>query len=155
MPKIIMTAAAIFLVYQILKFFFQETHQFSKEVKFLQGLVLAVFFFGGGIVTIINFRKKRKRIKQGGKRWLLKEMIFSGGTSWASFLWPLLMTYQAPHLLLYYGVSSEVLYSSISLLIISVFYVAGALSIYIAIKVIPQKAEEYLKETYPEYEISK
>jgi len=155
MPKIIMTAGAIFLVYQILKYFFQETHQFSKEVRFLQGLVLAVFLFGGGIVSIINIRKKRRRIKQGGKRWLLKEMIFSSGTSWTSFLWPLFMIYQTPRLLMFYGLSPEVLYSSISLFITSVLYVTCVFSMYVMIKVIPRKADEYLRQTYPEYEISK
>ena len=144
-----------FKIYQILKYFFKETHLFSKEVMFLKGLVLAVFLFGGGIVTIINILKKRRQVKQGGKRWLLKEMIFSSGTSWTSFMWPLLIIYQFPHLLLVYGVSSEVLYSPISLFIISLFYVVGAITIYIIIKVIPQKAQEYLKQTYPEYEFTK
>ncbi|MGG7034877.1 MAG: hypothetical protein ACI7YS_06735 [Flavobacterium sp.] len=154
-PKVIMTTFAIFLVYQILITFFQGTYQFGKWAILLFLLIKVAMLLFGSIVSIINARKRSRRIRQGGKRWLLKEMIFFSGTSWTAYILPLYLIYETPRLLLFYGVSSEMLYNSISLFIISVFYVFCVLFLYIANKVIPSKGEQYLKQTYPEYEISK
>ena len=141
-PKIIATVFAVYLVYLILK-----NVRFSDEVYNYAKAGILIFAV---IVLIINLRKRNKKIKEGEKRWLFKEMIDSYGTSTFVFIFPF-------HLVprLFYDVSSRVFDDSISLFIISVFMVLYSLFIYIVMRVIPEKAEEYLKQTYPEYEISK
>ena len=97
------------------------------------------------IIWVSKYKKKRQNIPNE-KKWLFKEMIYSyGGLS--GFLY---LPFQLLNIL-FNGSKYNVLESNFWLFMISFILVSFYLSMYIIMKVIPSKAEDYLKETYPEY----
>jgi len=133
-PKIIGTAAAFgILVQLILKFE-------RANLIVISIFVLATLFFWIGIIKMS--RKNKKEAKLSGKKWLYKDIIFGLG-SFTGFI----------SLPLQFGLRIEetAQYGIISAIIVSVTVVCLFLLGYIILKIIPSKAEEYLKETYPEY----
>jgi hypothetical protein len=133
LPQIIGTLLAIVVLFQVLK-----NISFSKDVaSTLTFIILASFLVG-----VIRMNVKRKKIKkEEGKRWLLKEIIY-GYSSLAG------MSY----LPLQLSVQVEKYNNQIMLFVLSVIIVLMILLEYITFFIIPSKADEYLKQTYPEYE---
>jgi hypothetical protein len=133
-PKIIGTAAAFgILVQLILKFE-------RANLIVISIFVLATFLFWIGIVKMS--RKNKKEAKLSGKKWLYKDIIFGLG-SFTGFI-PLPLQFGL-------RIEETAQYGIISAIIVSVTVVCLFLLGYIILKIIPSKAEEYLKETYPEY----
>jgi hypothetical protein len=87
-------------------------------------------------------RKNKKEAKLSGKKWLYKDIIFGLG-SFTGFI-PLPLQFGL-------RIEETAQYGIISAIIVSVTVVCLFLLGYIILKIIPSKAEEYLKETYPEY----
>ena len=135
-PKIIGTFSCIGIVFYLLKFF-------QEGVQIMQGLFIAlivVFVIRLGIIS----RKNKKKYQQTQKKWLLKEIIFG----YSSFTGLINIPIQfAIHL---HGRH----YQDWSLAFFSFMLVVLSLTIYIVLVLIPNKAEDYLKATYPEYEIT-
>jgi len=136
LPQIIGTLLSIFLVFQLLK-----SITISHEVAAILAFFILISFWVG----LIRMNRKRKKIaKQEGKKWLLKEIIY-GYSSMAG------MSYLPFQIFLQFQIHHS---SLITLFFMSFFMVSIVIIEYILFFVIPSKATEYLKQTYPEYELA-
>ncbi len=137
-PKIAVTATLIVGLFYFFKYIF-----------FYELMTLGmVFWFLALIAFLIYERKKmKKRKKQTGKKWMFEEIIYGYGSFSGVFAFPL-------HLINIFSNQGSGVPNDYILWGISVFLVLLFLGTYIIVKVIPSKAEEYLKQTYPEYSLS-
>ena len=135
-PKIISTIASVAMVFILLKFL-------QKDVPLLQIIfaVLTVLFFVG--IFIIS-RKTKRQTQVSGKKWMFKEIIF-GYSSFSGFV--NLPIQFALHL------KGENFHDWF-LLLVSFLIILLVLVEYIVLILIPSKADQFLKETYPEYELA-
>lgn len=134
-PKIFGTILSIYFLYLYL-----INSQFTKGI--ITGIMLIEFITL--IIGIVILAQKRKRhVLKTGKNWMLNEIIF-GYSSMAG------MSYLFFQLIPGFDgdMKNEFLIMVYSILII-VMLLLG----YIILIVIPNKAEEYLKQTYPEYNL--
>lgn len=133
LPKIIGTIGAIGLINLLLsKLFFK-----SDIVLILFGLIVISFCF-----SIVYFsRKNKKDYNLSGKKWLFKDIIFKCASVAG-------MAYLPIQIIIH---SKKIVETDAGLLLTCFLLVSMALIEYIVIIEIPSKAEEYLKETYPEY----
>lgn len=137
-PKIIMTVALILSLYLLLKNILVNNILISVMIL---SLLLYSFFN-----MINNRRKANKKAITDEKRWLFKEIINNYGSFIFFFALPLQISIQIP----------ETAYENNFILFgLSILTVIYCLATYIVLKIIPSKIEKYLKEVYPEYEISK
>lgn len=135
--KIIGTLSVTGLVFYLLKSF-QEGLLIMQIV-----FVLSAVFFLIGI--LILSRKIKKNTQQTGKKWLFKDIIFGYG-SFAGFI----------NLPIQFSIHLDGQnYPEWLLFLLSFLLVVLILVEYIVLILIPSKAEEYLKATYPDYQISK
>ena len=137
-PKIIGTATVFAILVQLLL-------KFEHAYLIVSSLfVLSTFLFWIGIVKMS--RKNKREMKLSGKKWLYKDIIFGLG-SFTGFI-PLPLQFGL-------RIQDAAQFGIISATIISATVVCFFLLGYIILKIIPSKAEEYLKQTYPEYELIK
>lgn len=135
-PKIIGTFSAIGLVFYSLKSF-QESFLIMKIAFVLSSLICFV-----GIWWLA--RKIKKNTVQTGKKWLFKDIIFGYG-SFTGFI----------NLPIQLSINLEGRnYPDWFLLSLSFLLIVLVLLEYIVLILIPSTAEEYLKATYPEYEMA-
>jgi hypothetical protein len=134
-PQIIGTFSAIGILFYVL-----EMSLISIIGITIIGFTsLLLFFF-----SIFYLAKKRKKQEQKtGKKWLFKEIIYGNSTSLGLIQFPI-------HL--FPRLDAEM--AGFWLFVFSVFFVLVAICEYIIIFEIPAKAEEYLKQTYPEYDFA-
>ena len=137
LPQIIGTFSAVGILFLILR-----ESAYSK-VLFLSiaTLLLLSFFFE----IFRNAKNYKRRSEETGKKWLFKEIINSYGYGMGFIYLPFQIIFQF----------REHLNNDIVLAVASFGIVSIALSQYIVLVLIPKKTEQYLKETYPEYEFSK
>ena len=136
LPQIIGTFSAVGILFIILKISF-----YSDIIFTAIAIVLLLIFFGELFRTA---QKLKKRNLETGKKWLFKDIIF-GYSQVAGFSYlPFQFVFQI----------NQHLNNDLILFLGSFFIVAMAISQYIILVLIPKKAEQYLKETYPEYEFS-
>lgn len=142
-PKIILTLFLIFMVYQLMVFVPY------KNSVFIGSFVL-IFLLA--IVKMVQSNKKYKtKVKTTGKKWMFEELLMRFGN------FPLMF------MLLFNILNSMIRFASakpiqpenttIILIFSAVLVLLGMLS-YVIFFVIPQKAEQYLAEHYPEYMLS-
>ncbi len=136
-PKIIMTVSLIGIMYLILKLMNDK----SVFVLIYFIILLSVFFY--------KFYQSKKRRKQEKQHWLFKEIIFNYGY-FGSFS---IFTFQLMNLTV--NGMNWISKTSLFSLFIAVILVFLSIYCYISFYIIPPKAEEYLQETYPEYELAK
>lgn len=134
-PKIIGTLSATGLVFYFLKSF-QEGF---LALKIVFVLLAWVFFYGMWALA----RKTKKKNEKSGKKWLFKEIIFGYGSFTGLVNLPIQFVI---HL-------NGQNYPDWFLLLFSFMLILLALLEYIVLILIPSKAEEFLKATYPEYKI--
>lgn len=135
LPKIIGTLAAIGIIFYMLKLFQQDV-----VIVQMTFVVLVVSFFVG---IFWLSRKNKKNHKKTGKKWLLKEIIFGYGSFTGLMYLPIQIALRIK------GDN----YNDWALLLFSFLLIIMALAEYIVLVLIPSKAEMFLKETYPEYEL--
>jgi hypothetical protein len=134
LPQIILTFSAVVALFFILKWSF-----YSEIIVIGMLTLLLVFFF----VELRRNARRMKRINQAtGKKWLFKEILNGYGQGSGIMFLPLQMVFHLRNL-----ISDDFVLGLISFFIISL-----ALVQYIVLVIIPKKAENYLKEVYPEYE---
>ncbi len=137
-PKIIGTATVFAILVQLLL-------KFEHAYLIVSSLfVLSTFLFWIGIVKMSI--KNKRDMKLSGKKWLYKDIIFGLG-SFTGFI-PLPLQFGL-------RIEDAAQFGIISATIISATVVCFFLLGYIILKIIPSKAEEYLKQTYLEYELIK
>ena len=134
-PKIFLTITLVFGLFWLFKLvFFYEIFTVA---------IIVIFFLT--IVALIFERKKfKKRTKKTGKKWMFEEIISGYGSFSAILMLPI-------HVFNGFSNRIDTLPNDYVLFGISLILVALFLSSYIVIVIIPSKAEDYLKETYPEY----
>ncbi len=132
-PKIILTTTLVGVTYFVLK---NAIYKADIVLVAFVIILLSFYFF------IIYFAHKNKKATLGiQKKWLLKEIIL-GRSSIVGII------YLPIQIILH---SEKVLENSLGVLGISFLLVSMALIEYIMVIEIPEKAEAYLKDTYPEY----
>lgn len=135
-PKIIGTVTSMAIVYYILKYF----HDGYDIMQVLIAFLIVSFIMGLVFLT----SKQKKETAKTGKRWLLKDIIF-GYSSVAGVL--NVVVQMACRL-------TENHYPVWFLAVFSVLLVVMFLTVYVVLFLIPSKAEHYLQQTYPEYELA-
>lgn len=134
LPQIIGTFSVIGILYLILKI------SLYKEIIFFSLLtLLLVLFF---VEIIRNAKKIKKRNQETGKKWLFKEILNGYGQGRGFMFLPMQTVY---HLRSFFN-------DDLILLLGSFLLISLALIHYIVLVIIPKKAEQYLIETYPEYQ---
>lgn len=136
LPEILGTLSAIGTLYLILKC------SFYSEIIFigLAVIILAAVF----IELYFNQRKLKKDNQQTGKKWLFKDILMGYGQGFTILNLPL-------QIVLHFRADFN---NDYVLLGASIFIVVLSLFQYVILVIIPNKAEEYLIETYPEYKLS-
>ena len=133
-PKIVITLFSFFLMFFVFRNYANS-----------ENLILILFF---GILTLfwislfLQSRKNKKQYQKTGKKWLLKEIIF-GHSSFAG------LSYLPVQILINTDFTDNI--GILKATFFSLLFVSMALCEYIILVIIPSKAEDYLKETYPEY----
>lgn len=133
-PKIVITLFSFFLMFFVFRNYANS-----------ENLILILFF---GILTLfwislfLQSRKNKKQYQKTGKKWLLKEIIF-GHSSFAG------LSYLPVQILINTDFTDNI--GILKATLFSLLFVSMALCEYIILVIIPSKAEDYLKETYPEY----
>jgi hypothetical protein len=133
-PKIVITLFSTVLLFLI----FRNYSQAEILITTLFMLVLITFW----ISLFYQSRKNKKEYKTTGKKWLFKDIIF-GHSSFAG------LSYIPFYVLLHTDFSQNI--GIVKAAFFSLLFVSMALCEYIILVIIPSKADEYLKETYPEY----
>ncbi|WP_432672405.1 hypothetical protein [Flavobacterium sp. SM2513] len=133
-PQIMGTFSVVGILFFILKMSLYSNIFFISLV-----VILLVLFF---VELFRNARKLKKNNEETGKKWLFKEILAGYGQGSAFLYIPL------QFVLHFKGDLSN----NYILLFASLFIVSLALGQYIILVIIPNKAEVYLKETYPEYQ---
>lgn len=136
-PKIIWTSSTIGIIYMILK---------SMNDPSL--FVFGSFFVLMGLIFYKLFQNK-KSLKQENKKWLFKEIIFNYGSANGIII----LLFQI--LNSSFWSSEQFLGNKLFLVLMAAFLVFLIVFGYIILFLIPSKADEYLQETYPEYELEK
>lgn len=132
-PKIIGTLGFISSTFLTLSYLSNRT-----DVVLIVFTIIVLSF----CLSIIFFSNKNKKAsKLTRKKWLFKEIIL-GRSSLVG------MTYLPIQIFIH---SEKVMDNPFGVFIISFLIIAMALIAYIILIEVPKKAEEYLKETYPEY----
>ncbi|MGL2962674.1 hypothetical protein ACSVH2_02505 [Flavobacterium sp. RSB2_4_14] len=137
LPKIIGTFSSIGILYYLLKFF-QEGYEI---MQWLIGFLIVSFIIG----IVFLLKKQKMETVKTGKRWLLKDIIF--GYSSVSGVLNIVVQFACR--------LSGNHYPEWFLAVFSLLFVVLFLTSYIVLILIPSKASDYLKETYPEYEFVK
>jgi hypothetical protein len=131
-PKIVFTITLVGLIYMLLK-----SSTYKTDIAFVAfGIIILSFWFF--IIYISN--KKSNSTTQ--KKWLFKEIIFGRSSICGMIYLPIQIIFR----------SDKLMEHSIGVFGISFLLVSMVLIEYIMVIEIPKKAEEYLKQTYPEYE---
>jgi hypothetical protein len=135
-PKIILTATLIVLIFALLNVSFYK----SEVVLVAFGIIVLSFYS-----FIIYFAQQNKKANAATyKKWLLKEIILGRSSICGLIYLPIQIILRSEKLMEYsLGVAG------ISFLLVSMLLIE-----YIMVIEIPKKAEVYLKETYPEYEFA-
>lgn len=137
-PKVFATLISIVMVFKVLENF-NAIEDFILYVIF--GLYL-LFFLG----LIIRSIKKQKQFKLTGKKWLFDKII-------VGFNFFFIISYILHQAVFRFFSGAN--RSDFVLWLGSVIIVSFILIGFIVLFLIPSKAEEYLKQTYPEYELAK
>ncbi|GGW38397.1 hypothetical protein [Arenibacter certesii] len=134
-PKVALTVFLIALCYTLLRLL-------SPEIGI--GVVYGVYFMSLLFMFYKTFKfRKQQRSKE--KRWMLEDLIFQQlEYSNIAFI---------PIYIISWPIRSTSLQSEWLSLLISVGLPCLGLFLHVVTNIIPQKAEELLEETYPEYRI--
>ncbi|PQJ76873.1 hypothetical protein [Polaribacter glomeratus] len=132
-PKIMITASIFMFFYLLMSL--------NINIHYLSVLMLILAFIDIFLASKLS-KKSKKRFKDNNKKYLLEDIIFKVSAFSSVIIFSNIFNLSA---FLRY---SESLYTKVfvaSLITLAILYS------YISLIVIPQKAEELLQETYPEY----
>lgn len=140
LPKIILTVGLMGILFQTLQV---VSFKLAIVIALLIGFVIVYSYF---VYQTSKKFKEKKKIDE--RRWIMEEMIFNYGTLTA---YPILLNlfFQIVN---FKSISFE---NSYVQLVFSIIFVSIGILFYVLTKIIPSKAEDYLKQTYPEYAFSK
>lgn len=139
LPKIVLTTFIFVMFYSICK----SSH--AEYVLLSTLLILCLYLLYKGYILK---RKFKQRFAETGKKWVLEEMIFTTGMGTAFFL-PVNLF----NIVNLTNFEQTIMQSNWFTLFYSVLFTFLVIVFYIAIDVLPKKAEELLIEQYPEYKL--
>lgn len=137
LPKVIITISLIIL-------FLKTAITVEYKSTFIFGFFLLLFIFIISKNILIQKRQKEKFLNTN-KKWLFEEMIFNFSSAIIFCQIPVILINLSNHI----G-KTEKGYD-IFYIILCLILITSILFSYVILFVIPAKAEEYLKQTYPEY----
>ncbi|WP_339887207.1 hypothetical protein [uncultured Flavobacterium sp.] len=135
-PKIFASLTFIGLLFYVLNLNFYQSEILLISFSF------CVFSFLG-IIVFRKIKNKKHNIITG-KKWLFKEIIFNYSSFAGMFYLPIQFLLN----------TDKIIQTELGILFISILIISMLLVEYIILFQIPSKAEQYLKETYPEYEFA-
>jgi hypothetical protein len=134
LPQLLATIA-LFLIFYL---------AFASEFAVVFALIFYVFLAGWSIIKGFQLKRYFKRKNEfSKKKWMLEELIFkqAGGAS-------ILFITQIGNIFI---ISDSTLSSSFTIVGFSLVFTLISLINYISLEIIPNKAENLLNETYPEF----
>lgn len=137
-PKI-----AVTLFSTAILFFLLKNILFGEVAAIFLVLLATVFPF---VAIIKNNQKKKRQVENKEQRWLFEEIIFSFGNIMVFISFPIQFLINFP---------KSAFQNDYILMLLSFLIVSYYLILFIMLKIIPGKVEQYLEETYPEYKFSK
>jgi hypothetical protein len=155
LPQIIVTLIATAILNFFLMNFEVNRLNYFSEIFFGYVPLFITYF-----IVLFKFPKHLKKISYRNneeKFWLFKSVINDMKMiplGILLFIFLMFQKYQVAKELSKYGEVSFYPISTINLFFVSALLVFLVLFSYVIIKIIPSKAEEYLKQNYPEYELS-
>ncbi|MBT8297131.1 MAG: hypothetical protein KJO52_02275, partial [Maribacter sp.] len=136
-PKVLMLFATSTLLFLLLKALPVETS------KYIPGLAIMLVL----VLFLMNIFRNKRRQSSKTRKWLLEDMIAANGNIFMYLNFVL-------QILLFPNLIKWPLASSLGMFIISFVVVLIGILFHVMVNVIPQKAEELLAKTYPEYKMS-
>ncbi len=138
-PKVLSLSLAVLLTYFVLKY-----STISDELFVGAIIGLALLF-----IAAIFIRRRQLKIKkeENEKKWLFKEIIYNQGAIGGFAI--LLMHFFN----IFNGIEDISLMHNLWIVALSIFICSFYLFLYIMAIEIPKRAEEYLMQTYPEYDL--
>lgn len=135
-PKLVMTVALFLMFYSLLS---------TPMSKYVFGIFYFSLIVWALYKTITLNRQFRRRREQTDKKWLLENIIFkqAAGTN-------LVVISQFYNVIQF---SDKTVENQLLLVLFSMLITASILLLYISYHVLPKKAEQLLKETYPEFSL--
>lgn len=140
-PKIIISLSIIYIVYQILLFGTTTEYTYLSLLVLIPFVVLAVKAFK-------NAKIYARKLKSNHKRWMLEEKIFGYGSGLV--LINLLTQLMLNGRYLLFVKNLPQIYILLIAFSVTVIYLLG----YIMIYFLPERAEQFLSQQYPEYRLS-
>jgi len=140
-PRIFMLVLFSFLVFYLLRLL-------TITPDYFLGILVILCFGYFAILIVSNYRKRKRAEESGEKKWLFKDMIMQQGVGLGFGLIPI-------HIFNIIMPNTESLATSNDYVLggISFLFVLMCIMIYVMLMEIPKRAEEYLQETYPEYQL--
>lgn len=139
-PKVILTASLVAGLFSFLRIQYFDYFFPAAMLLLLIGILP---------VAIIKNRKIKQHQQKTGRTWLFEKIIFNYGSGISLVFLPIQIFNFLNPIIFKINVPTDGILILFSLLTVSIY-----LSIYIVFIEIPKKAEEYLKQTYPEYKLS-
>lgn len=141
LPKILLLGFLTALTY-----YFLSNVDLSNDYYSMGMVVLFVSYFI--LLTVKNYRNRKAKQKSGEKKWLFEEIILQHGSGFGLGFLPIYLF----NILIPNRTNFTELHPYI-LVTLSFLFVLLCIMIYVMLVEIPKKAQEYIEETYPEYEL--
>jgi hypothetical protein len=139
LPKMILTALIFIIIYTGISSIYGR--------YFMYAVLLLMIIFSGYKGYFIH-KQFKNRIQQTSKKWMLEEMIFKTGFGGIAML--LVNLFNMFNLTSYNSLVIKPIWFTLGS---SLFFTLLIIFIYVAIEVLPKKAEEILEIQYPEYKL--
>ncbi len=140
-PKIIISLSMVYIVYQILLLGSTEKYAYLPLLVLVPFVVLAIKSFK-------NARMYKKKLKLQHKRWMLEEKIFGYGSGMVLINLITQLMLNGRYILFVDNLPQ--VYILLIAFSVTVIYLLG----YIMIYFLPERAEQFLSQQYPEYQLS-
>lgn len=140
-PRIFMLLVFSFLVFYLLRTLTLSTDYFIAVV-----LTVCLSYFM--VLSWTYYRKRKRAQERGEKKWLFKDIMMQQGAGFGLALLPIhFFNIILPNTESFAALNEYVLAG------ISFLFVLMCIMVYVMLVEIPKRAEEYLQETYPEYQL--
>ncbi|WP_213523698.1 hypothetical protein [Nonlabens sp.] len=140
-PRIFMLLVFSFLVFYLLRILTLSADYFIAVVFILCLGYLVV-------LTVSNYRNRKRAQERGEKKWLFKDIMMQQGAGFGLALLPIhFFNFILPNTESFASLNAYVLAG------ISFLFVLMCVMVYVMLVELPKRAEVYLQETYPEYQL--
>ena len=139
LPKIVATLIGFYVFYKLVS---KSDYQENIIFAFVAIFMLVIF-----IKTYLAHQKLKAKFLETKKKWLFEEVIFRFGSFMAILQFPLQIIIRIG------GMSEDHKMTPFFLLLFCTITFSLFIVGYVILFIVPSKAEDYLKQTYPEYKL--